>query len=84
MPMDESACGIPVSMQIENLNHELADRGLGDVSVMSVDLSELAEDEREAAVDALVAGLPSPFVVLGDRLICSGLVDVPAIIEALG
>jgi hypothetical protein len=81
---DDSACGVPVSVQIKRLTEELADRRLGGVSVAMANLLDLPEVERDVAVDAVVAGLPSPFVILGDRLICSGSVDVPAVLDALG
>ena len=81
----ESACGLPVSAQVERLKRALATRA-GDVgvSVLSVDLFSLVGRERDAALDAVVAGEPSPFVLFDGRLICAGAVDLPVVLAALG
>jgi len=80
---EESACGLPVSAQIDRLKHALTS-GSGDaVSVLAVDLYSLTGADRHAALDAVVAGEPSPFVLLDGRLVCTGGVDIPAVLAAL-
>jgi len=83
MPADASACGMPVSRQIARLEHALAERSACGISVVSVDLLGLEECERHAALDAIVADEPSPYVILGGRLVCAGSVDVAAVLAAL-
>lgn len=74
---------MPVSLQIERLRRELANR-LGDgFLVLSTDLHGLEGADREAALDAMVAGAPSPFVLVQGQLVCTGAVEVPAILDAL-
>jgi hypothetical protein len=79
----ESACGLPVSAQIDRLERELHER-IGDgFALYEVDLEQLLGAQREAAFDAIVAGEPSPFVLIGERLVCTGSVDVAAVISAI-
>ena len=74
---------MPVSVQIERLQRELLSR-LGDgFSVLSSDLYSLEDRERDVALDALVAGAPSPFVLINGRLVCAGAVEVLAVLVAL-
>ena len=84
MPTDDSACGLPVSAQIARLKLQLADSGLGDISVDEVDLYSLVGPDRDAALDAVVAGEPSPLVLIDGRLICSGSIALPSVLAALG
>lgn len=79
----ESACGLPVSAQTERLKRELAARWGDSVSVLSADLYGLEGAERDAVLDAMVAGDPSPFVLVDGRLVCSGAVELPAVLAAL-
>ena len=79
----DGACGLPVSAQIERLERELR-RLLGDgFAVYEVELDQLLGAQREAAFDAVVEGAPSPFVLVGDRLVCTGSVDVAVVIGAI-
>jgi hypothetical protein len=80
---DGAACGMPVSAQMERLRRELAATGRTDVSVVDVDLYSLVGSERDVALDAVVAGKPSPFVLLGGHLVCTGSVEVPTVLAAL-
>ena len=80
---DESACGMPVSRQIEDLERALRSRVGKGTMVRNVDLYSLEGAERDAALDAVVAGEPSPFVLMGGRLVCTGVVDVNAVFDAL-
>jgi len=79
-----SACGMPVSRQIERLERALGERVGAGCSVINVDLTGLDDDERNAVLDAIVVGESSPYVVLGGRLVCTGGVSVGAVLEALG
>jgi len=74
---------MPVSVQIERLRSELTARFGDGISVASVDLYSLVGADRDTALDAVVEGVPSPFVLLDGRLVCSGAVEVPAVLEAL-
>ena len=81
----ESACGLPVSAQVERLRRALSTRASDDeVAVLSVDLYSLVGADRDAALDAVVSGKPSPFVLYDGRLICAGAVDLPVVLAALG
>jgi hypothetical protein len=72
-----------VSAQIDRLRWILRAH-LGDGFVVeSAHLTELDPVEREAALDAIVAGTPSPFVFIGGSMVCSGAVDAPAVLKAL-
>ena len=79
----DGACGLPVSAQIDRLEQELHER-IGDgFALYEVELEQLLGAQREAAFDAVVAGEPSPFVLIGERLVCTGSVDVAAVIAAV-
>ena len=83
LPAGDTACGFPVSLQIENLQREISAR-LGDgFEVQEVDLYSLEGVERDAALDAVVAGEPSPFVLVNGQLVCTGTVDRSAVLAAL-
>lgn len=73
---------MPVSAQVERLKRQLADR-LGDCEVLAVDLYSLTGSERDAALDAIVTGQPSPFVLIEGRLVCTGGVELDAVLAAL-
>ena len=79
----DSACGMPIAVQIERLRRELSAR-LGDgFSVQSTDLYSLEGSERDAALDAVGAGTPSPFVIVEGRIVCTGAVDTSTVLGAL-
>ena len=74
---------MPVAFQVQRLRDALAAHlGIG-FAVLDTDLYSLAGAERDAALDALGAGEPSPFVLLGGRLVCAGSVEVSAVLDAL-
>jgi hypothetical protein len=79
----EPICGSPISLQVERLKKQLADHFGYGFSVVSTDLYGLEDGERNVAIDAVVAGKQSPFVLVGDQLVCAGSVELPAILEAL-
>ena len=74
---------MPVAFQVDRLNDVLKERMGSGFSVRSIDLYSLVGAERDAALDALGAGEPSPFVILDGRLVCAGSVEVSAVLEAL-
>ncbi|MDO8963850.1 MAG: hypothetical protein Q7W30_05080 [Coriobacteriia bacterium] len=80
---DEAACGMPVPVQIENLRREIASRFGAGYSVVSTDLYGLQGAARHNALDAVVAGAPSPFVLIEGELVCTGVVEVGVIMDAL-
>jgi len=74
---------MPVSTQIERLRTALEPSFAGRASVLGVDLHTLEGVERELVLDAMVAGDPSPFVLVNGSLVCTGAVDVRAVLDAL-
>jgi len=74
---------MPVAQQIERLKRELEQRGLAGVVVLEADLYELAGAERDAALDALVEGKPSPYVLVDGRLACAGSVNLDEVLAVL-
>lgn len=83
LPADELSCGMPVSLQIERLRRELEAQLGGGFRILTADLYSLEGAERDAALDAVVAGDPSPFVLVHGKLACTGAVEVHAVLEAL-
>jgi hypothetical protein len=81
--LDDNACGLPVSAQIDRLETALRARLGGGFAVYEVELQQLTGAPRDVAFDAIVAGEPSPFVIVDDRLVCTGSVGVAAVIEAV-
>jgi hypothetical protein len=75
---------MPVSLQVERLRRDLAERGSAPVSVLEVDLYSLTGADRDAALDAVVSDTASPYVLIDGRLICSGSIDAEAVFAALG
>jgi len=75
---------MPVSAQIERLRRELAERGSAAISVLEVELYSLTGADRDAALDAIVGDVASPYVLLDGRLVCSGSIDSEAVLAALG
>ena len=51
--------------------------------MLEVDLYSLVDADRDAALDAVVAGLESPFVLVDGELVCSGVIDPGAVLDAL-
>jgi len=78
-----SACAMPVSLQVERLKRDLAARGDQAVTVLEVELHSLTGADRDAALDAIVADIPSPYVLIDGRLVCSGSIDIDAVMGAL-
>ena len=74
---------MPVSLQIERLKSGLAAHVGDGFSVVEVDLYSLEGADRDAALDAVVAGTPSPFVLCGGRLVCAGAIELAAVLGAL-
>ena len=74
---------MPISAQIARLERAVAEK-LGDgIAVAEVDLYSLEGDDRMAALDAVVAGDPSPLVLIDGQLVCTGGIDVSAVLAAL-
>lgn len=83
IPDDSPMCGMPVSVQIERLRRELGSRFGDRCQVLDTDFYSLEGSERDAALDAVVLGEPSPFVLMDDRLVCTGAVQIDAVLAAL-
>lgn len=84
LSLADTACAMPVSVQIDRLRVELGDRFERAPAVVSVDLYGLDPGpELDAALDAVVAGESSPFVLVGGRVVCIGKVDIDSVVAAL-
>jgi len=83
VPAELSSCGMPLSLQVERLRRDLAEQVGDTASVCEVDLYSLTGADRDAALDAVVAGIPSPYVLISGRLVCAGAIDSVAILGAL-
>jgi hypothetical protein len=79
-----SACGMPLSWQAERLASDLFQRRGPGFSVLVTDLYGLIGPERDVAVNAIVEGKSSPFVLIQGRLACTGSLDLAAVLGALG
>ncbi len=74
---------MPVSVQIDRLRRELAGRSAAGVQVVETDLYALEGPDRDAALDAVVDGEPSPFVLMAGKVVCTGAVEIDAVLAAL-
>ncbi len=83
LPPELSTCGMPVSLQVERLKRDLTEWGSATTSVLEVDLYSLTGVDRDAALDAIVSDIPSPYVLIDGRLVCSGPIDCEAVLAAL-
>ena len=54
-----------------------------DVHFEQADLFGLIGGERDAAIDAITAGLEMPYVLIGDEVVCAGDLDADRIAAAL-
>ena len=83
MDAAERACGTPVDLQIQRLARALEGKLLGGVRIISTDLTGLDDTERNATIDAMVAGVESPYVLVAGRLVCAGAIEIDAVLGAL-
>jgi hypothetical protein len=83
IPLDEHACGMPVSVQIERLRSQLNDRWGDAFTILSTDLGGLEDAERHAVLDAIIANEPSPYVLVNGQLVCMGALEIDAVVGAL-
>jgi len=74
---------MPLGLQAERLEQQQRARGLTRFAVSTPDLYDLNGVDREVALDAIIEGRPSPFVLVGGRLVCAGAVEVDAVMDAL-
>ena len=54
-----------------------------DVRFEEEDLYGLAGGARDSAIDAITAGLDMPYVLVADKVICAGDLDIDRIADAL-
>lgn len=54
-----------------------------DVRFEEVDLYGLVDGERDAAIDAITSGLEMPLVIVADKVVYAGNLDVDRIADAL-
>jgi hypothetical protein len=74
---------MPIPLQAERLEQALRARGVTRFAVSTPELYDLKGAERDAALDAIVLGRPSPYVLVGGALVCAGAVDVDAVLGVL-
>lgn len=74
---------MPLTTQVGRLERALAAVPRDDVRVVVTDLTGLDGPDLQAALDGLASGETSPFVLIGGRLVCTGSVDVEAVLAAL-
>jgi len=68
-------------MRLQVLESYLRERGI-EARVVEVDLGDLAEEERTAVIDRMVAGSDLPMVLVQGRVACTDGWDLRAIAEA--
>lgn len=74
---------MPMTLQIERLALQLGEHLDEGSSIVSADLYDLQGAELRVALDAVVAHEPSPFVLVDGQLVCTGAVEVDAVLGAL-
>ena len=70
-------------MRLQVLETQLKDRVPCKVRFEEADLYELVDEQRSVAVDAVVAGNELPFLLVGDKLVCAGGLDIESLVLAL-
>lgn len=73
---------MPIALQAERLEQALRGHGITRFAVSTPDLHDLEGVARDNALDAIAAGEPSPFVLVDDRIVCTGAVDADAVLGA--
>lgn len=73
----------PLQSLLQVLEARLGQRVGRDVSIEEGDLYSLVGPERDAAIDALVAGLDTPLLMVAGRVVCAGGLDVGKVVDAL-
>jgi hypothetical protein len=68
---------------LQVLEARLGERLGRDVSIEEADLYALVGSERDAAIDALVAGLETPLMMVAGRVACAGDLDLGKVGDAL-
>ena len=73
----------PLQSLLQVLEARLGERVGRDVSIQEADLYALVGAERDAAIDALVAGLDTPLMMVAGRVMCAGELDLDKVRDAL-
>jgi hypothetical protein len=74
---------MPIALQAERLEQQLRSRGVTRFAVSTPDLYDLDGADRDVALDAIVEGRPSPYVIIEGRLVCSGAVRFDEVLAAV-
>jgi hypothetical protein len=74
---------MPIALQAERLEQQLRSRGVTRFAVSTPDLYDLDGADRDVALDAIVEGRPSPYVIIEGRLVCSGAVRLDEVLAAV-
>ncbi len=73
---------MPAETVTEALERALADAGLGPAEVTIAEIYQLSPAESTVIIDEMVAGAEFPMVLVGERVACTGTVDLQAVLEA--
>lgn len=75
---------MPVDMLAKMLEESLSSAGVGPAEVITAEIYQLSPQASTVVIDEMVAGAAFPMVLVGDRVVCTGGVDLPAVLEATG
>jgi hypothetical protein len=73
---------MPAETVAEALERALADAGLTSAEVTVAEIYQLSPAESSVIIDEMVAGAEFPMVLVGERVACTGAVDLQAVLEA--
>lgn len=81
--MEDQHCGVPLATQAAQLAAQLEPHLGESFSVHITDLYDLAGADKDAALDAIGVGSPSPFVLVDGVLVSAGSLDAEAVLRVL-
>lgn len=73
---------MPAEWFVSAIEERLAAAGKADTQVITAEIYQLTPGESTVVIDEMVAGSEFPMVVVGDRVVCTGGVDLQAVLEA--
>lgn len=73
---------MPADYLVSTLEAGLTEAGIGPAEVSAAEIYQLLPEETTAVIDEMVAGSQFPMVLVGDRVVCTGGVDLQVIIGA--
>jgi len=73
---------MPADWLVRTVEDRLAQEGIGPAEVVAAEIYELSPEQTTAILDEMVGGAPFPMVLVGERVVCTGGVDLEAVLEA--